>query len=319
MTHADLPDNWDEELTALGGTVLQSSAWAAFQTALDRKVIWDRGDGWCWLAIVRKSRGGSYLDVPWGPTLDNKEASLSQAIQSLAEAARTQKVDFVRVEPTGAAQPDMAKSLGLIKVTSVQPEFPWVLDLTQLEQALRRGLTSGHRSAINGAERRGLSFRLAGAGEIESFLNLMHQTASRQKFAAHPDNYYQTMLKVMEPLGAAKLYLAEAQQQVVAAAIVFDFGGVRYYAHAGADQVKNRQLQASAPLVWRMITDCKAAGGHEFNFWGVTTSSDPKDAWAGFTKFKTAFGGSVRPRIGTWELPLSMYKYRLLQLARKVL
>lgn len=325
MTNNDLPTDWDAQLAELGGTVLQSSAWAAFQARLERRVIWDKGEDWCWLGVIRRSRGGRYLDVPWGPTVRSSESENSRgekafaiAIQSLKQFAKVEKVDFIRVEPTGTIDSDLARSMGLVKVTANQPESPWILDLDQSEADLRHGLTSGHRSAINAAKRRGLSFRTGTSDDIEAFLALMKQTSARSKFASHPDDYFRLLYATLEPMGVATLYLAEADKQVVASSIVLDFGGVRYYAYAGADQAKNRLLQAAAPLVWRMITDAKAAGTHEFNFWGVSTSQDPKHAWAGFSTFKRAFGGRVEERMGTWELPMSPLKYRLLQLAKKV-
>ena len=43
------------------------------------------------------------------------------------------------------------------------------------------------------------------------------------------------MVRTLGPLGAARVFLAEKEGSALAAAIGFDFGSTRYYAHAAAD------------------------------------------------------------------------------------
>lgn len=314
MSASELPKTWDEQICGLGGNILQSAGWAAFQQALCRKIRFDQGENWAWLGIERAGRGVRYLDVPWGP-VGNWQA----ALESVRHAGEESSVDFVRFEPEEGSGSDL-KAAGAKQVSAVQPQYPWVLDLDASEDEMRSGMTSGHRSAINGAARRGVKIRKGSyLKDMQAFLNFMHKTAGRGQFTAHPDEYYKLMMQTLEPLGLASLYLAESTEGPVAAAIVFDFNGVRYYAHAGADQGKNRKLQASAPLVWQMILDAKKLGFQTFHFWGVTPSTDPNHPWAGFSKFKRAFGGRMLERLGTWELPLKPAKYQLYRLAKRVM
>lgn len=105
--------------------------------------------------------------------------------------------------------------------------------------------------------------------------------------------------------------------QVIAAALVYDYDGVRYYAHAAADY-EHRKLRAGTVLLVQMILDAARAGQQTFDFWGITTSTDPQHPWAGFTQYKKSFGGRQVDYAGTWDLPLNKRKYQLYKTLRQV-
>ena len=67
-----------------------------------------------------------------------------------------------------------------------------------------------------------------------------------------------------------------------------------------------------------MIFDAKAAGKKIFDFWGITTSEDPKDPWYGFSKFKKSFGGYQIDYAGTYDLPINKVKYLAYSLLRPI-
>ena len=102
-----------------------------------------------------------------------------------------------------------------------------------------------------------------------------------------------------------------------AAALVYDYDGVRYYAHAAADY-EHRKLRAGTVLLVQMILDAARAGQQTFDFWGITTSTDPEHPWAGFTQYKKSFGGRQVDYAGTWDLPLNKRKYQLYKTLRQV-
>ena len=105
--------------------------------------------------------------------------------------------------------------------------------------------------------------------------------------------------------------------KVIAAALIYDYDGVRYYAHAAADEEYMRQAPGSIVLI-QMILDAAAAGMWEYDFWGMTTSEDPKHPWYGFTQYKKSFGGRQVDYAGTWDLPVARRKYQLYQGLRSV-
>jgi len=119
-----------------------------------------------------------------------------------------------------------------------------------------------------------------------------------------------TVMEVLMPLGAAAVYTADTGGIAVAAAVCFDFGDTRYYAHAASDADAGRRLGAAAPLAWRMILDARDMGMRRFDFWGVAPG-DPQHPWAGLTQFKMSFGGELVERGGTWDVPARPLRHRL--------
>ena len=307
------PDSWDTQLLGRGGHFLQSRAWGQFQQALGRKPVWASGEGWQWLAAAWHGRGVNYLYAPYGPTVSSDATG---SLSSLQRAGKELGVDFVRCEPVGQPVNDRR----LRRFEAVQPQHTWVLDLSQSEEELRAGLNSGHRNPINTAAKRGLSFRQEkDPGAIESFLPMLADTYQRAGIKAHPDSYYRQLADTLITAGAATFYFADYKSQPVAAAMVYDFGPTRHYAHAVADQRLNRELKAAAPLLWQMILDAKQQGRERFDFWGIAPTEDPSHPWAGISKFKRGFGGELVTLQGTWDLPIKPLKYRAYRLAKRVL
>ena len=94
-----LPDiEWDRELFAGGGHVMQSRPWMAVQQALGDRVVHQSGVGWRWAGVHHRRRGVSYLYLPYGPALEDS-ARLGDALDAIRAAGRSLSVDFVRVEP----------------------------------------------------------------------------------------------------------------------------------------------------------------------------------------------------------------------------
>ena len=314
-----LPDEtWDAEQRSRGGHMLQGRPWAQFQQALGRQIVWAAGDDWSWIGVVTEGRGVAYLYAPYGPTVTSSGA-LEVALQSLETAAKQLGLDFVRCEPIGVSEAAV-EAAGLRRVKMVQPQHSLIVDLTQDESVLRAQLSSSHRNTINGAERRELVLRSStDIADLEPFLNLTHATAKDRRFVPHPDSYYRTMLEVLVPIGAAKIFLAEHEGSAVSVSIALDYEGTRGYAHTGNDP-EARKLRATAPLVWSMMLDAKQQGLTRFDLWGIAPDGAPSGhPWAGFTEFKRAFGGTEVTYSGTWELPIKRSKYRIYRIAKKAL
>jgi hypothetical protein len=313
-----LPDDgWDERQCLRGGLMLQGRSWAQFQQALGREIVWAEGDGWSWLGVVTEGRGVRYLHAPYGPTVRDA-AALTTALTSLKSAAATLELDFVRCEPVGVGETVVAEA-GMVGAKMMQPQHSLILDLTKSEDELRTALSSGHRNAINGADRRGLRFTLTqDPSSSQTFIQLMNQTASMRGFRAHEEDYYRVMLKTLMPLGAATVGLAEYDKKVMAAAIFLDDNQTRIYAHAGTDP-EARKLQAAVPLVWEAVLEARAQGLKRFDLWGIAPDYAPDShPWAGFTRFKRSFGGTEVSYAGTWELPIKRVKFKLYRLAKRL-
>ena len=308
---------WNEQQINIGGHFLQSSAWCTFQEALGRKTVQNMSDGWGYLGVMSASSRFFYLYCPYGPTISN-----SGELDKVVESWKNELGDivFVRFEPMGSVTEKDLRLIGARQVKETQPKDTLVLDLDLDEEVLRSNLSASHRNTINAAGRKGLSFRLSSSeADLKHFLRFINVTAGRNGFATHSDDYFRTMVEVLEPLGAASVYIAEFEGVTVAAAIVFDYQGVRYYAHSAMDP-EHRNLRIAAPFVWFLMMDAKAKGMHEFDLWGIAPAGASKNhPWAGFSEFKHSFGGNEKIYLGTWELPLNPFKHLAYRTLRKTL
>jgi FemAB family len=302
--------DWDSALHAWGGHFLQSVAWQRVQAALGQRVMHARGEHWAWAGPLRAGRFPRYLYVPYGPTADGH---LDAALESVLTAARSHSLHFIRVEPLGGANVAAAlRRVDAVPAAAVQPRWTSILDLTQPEEALRQALSAGHRGSINAAPRKGIAVRHSDDPSSVGVLTSLQRSArAAGGFVDHSPRYHEVEARVLMPLGAARVYVAEAQGAPVAAAMCFDWQDTRYYAHAASDPGLGRKLGAAAPLVWQMILDARASGFHSFDFWGVAPNAAGDHPWAGFTRFKMAFGGTLVERAGTWEVPVRRFRHRL--------
>jgi lipid II:glycine glycyltransferase (peptidoglycan interpeptide bridge formation enzyme) len=306
---------WDSALQRMGGHFLQSTLWQRVQAALGHDVIWSRDAEWMWAGAIRSGRFPRYVYLPHGPTARSVTA-MTAALEDAVASARERSLDFVRSEPAGTGATAALEAARARPSRAIQPLWTWILDLTPDEPALRRGLSAGHRGAINAAARRGLSIRSSSdPGDIEVFLQLQERTAAAGRFRGQAQSYHRTVASTLMPEGAAALYIAEAAGEVVAAALCFDFAGTRSYAHAEADPETGRKLQAAAPLVWRMILDARETGAQRFDFWGISPGGTPGHPWEGFSQFKRSFGGEAVERAGTWDLGVRSMRHRLYRAA----
>ncbi len=311
--HGVAEGDWDSALLAMNGHFLQSAAWQRVQRALGYDVMWRRSDAWMWSGALRAGRFPRYVYMPYGPAL---AAQPEEALESAAHAARHASLDFVRAEPDGAGVVTALRTVRAVATHQIQPATTWVLDIDVAEATLRGGLSAGHRGAINAAERRGLTVRSSREPrDMTAFIQLQRRSSG---YTGRPAAYHRTVADVLMPLDAATLYVASAAGAPVAAAVAFDFGPTRYYAHAVSDPGAGRKLGAAAPLVWRMILDARTAGMRHFDFWGVVLDAPDAHPWSGFSRFKMAFGGRAVRRAGTWDIPVRSTRYRLYRAALRM-
>jgi len=313
-------DKWDAALHAIGGHFLQSAGWQRVQQELGQQVVHAEAEGWVWAGPLRLGAFPRYLYLPYGPAAGD---ALPEALRAAVSAARERELDFIRVEPAsaGASVTTAVRTLtaaGASAVRAVQPRHTWVLDLRPGVDQLRRGLSAGHRGAVNAAPRKGVAIQSSrDPAAVTALVDLQRRNAGSSGWQGESARYHRIEAEVLMPGGAATVYSATADGEVVAAAMCFDWMHTRYYAHAAADPVRGRKLGASAPLVWQMILDAKAGGFTAFDFWGVAPAAPRGHPWAGFTQFKMAFGGELVTRGGTWEIPVRGLRHRLYSVLRR--
>lgn len=308
--------------------ILQSEAWEeCLQKDGEQTHRW-AGEGWSALAVQKKTPVGSYLFLPYGPAIldaEHRTQCLQDALQTLSERARSLGCLFVRCEPTFAVNAAQMRSQGLVEAKEIDPKHTWVLDLAgQPEAELLAGMEKNKPRSWRNMASKGMSVRTTqDPAAVTELTRLLMAVGEQDHFTPQAEAHLRHQLEA----GFATLYLvdlAEAAEasggigsQVIAAALVYDYDGVRYYAHAAADY-EHRKLRAGTVLLVQMILDAARAGQQTFDFWGITTSTDPQHPWAGFTQYKKSFGGRQVDYAGTWDLPLNKHKYQLYKTLRQV-
>lgn len=327
--------------------ILQSEAWEeCLQKDGEQTHRW-AGEGWSALAVQKKTPVGSYLFLPYGPAIldaEHRTQCLQDALQTLSERARSLGCLFVRCEPTFAVNAAQMRSQGLVEAKEIDPKHTWVLDLAgQPEAELLAGMEKNKPRSWRNMANKGMSVRttqdpaavteltrlLAAVGEQDHFTPQAEAHLRHQLEAGFATLYLVDLAEAAKKATpadatATEAILADATDvdrgagsQVIAAALVYDYDGVRYYAHAAADY-EHRKLRAGTVLLVQMILDAARAGQQTFDFWGITTSTDPQHPWAGFTQYKKSFGGRQVDYAGTWDLPLNKRKYQLYKTLRQV-
>jgi lipid II:glycine glycyltransferase (peptidoglycan interpeptide bridge formation enzyme) len=313
------PKGWDELQSSLSAHFLQSRAWAAFQESQGKKVFYASGASWSWVALYESNRFGSRLYAPYGPTAKSPE-SLKRAIESLVACAEAEDVDFIRVEPQA---PSAKKTLRLLRAKrahrDIQPKNTLIKDLDRPNEELFAEMMSTNRRLHRRAAETGFTFSKSyDPASAKTFLDFIHQVATRTGIQPHSDQYYTSMVQTLLPLGAAAIFTAMHNGTPVSSSIVFQDAHTRYYAHAASAE-STRKLQPSVYLLGYLIFDAKNDGKKYFDYYGVAPPHAPKThKWAGLSQFKRSFGGREVEYSGTWEIPLKKARYQAYRLINRV-
>lgn len=188
-----------------------------------------------------------------------------------------------------------------------------LLDLTKNKESLLSSMHPKTRYNIGLAQRKGVRVEVSEKEkDLEEFLRLQKETARRQGFFLHPDNYYRTCFEILHPKSMAYLLVAQIPAQLpvtsVAAWMLFRYKETLYYPYGGS-RYQYRHLMASNLLMWEAIKLGQSLGCSVFDLWGAC--DDPADPWYGFTKFKLGFGGRLAAFAPAFDLVINPLIYPL--------
>ncbi len=305
------------------------------------------------LVIEKPTPFGSYFFLPYGPALtttkpeksatatstqpqiDDKQSisvaknSLQKAIKSLLSHENADNAVFMRIEPTfpfkasdiASAAKSVDKNLKVVKTKDLDPKYTWVLDLEKnTEDELLKNMESRKVRYWRNAEKKGITLRTSQNPEdITILTNFLKNLGEKDNFTPQDENHLRGQLKSGD---FATLYIADyidpetKKTAPIAAALIYDYDGVRYYAHAATD-FEHRKFQAGSIILIQMILDAKKQGQKIYDFWGITKSEDKNHPWYHFTQYKKSFGGREVAYAGTYDIVINPVKYRLYHLARR--
>jgi len=277
------------------------------------------------LVLCRKLVPGfSFAYVPWGPQLpvnffsNENEKAVSETAKKLKPFLPRNCV-FVRFEPPwqGSNESnDSYLSAGFKKAAAtVQPPDTVIINLENKPEEILSQMKSKWRYNISLAEKKGVTVKTCGIEEIETFYNLLKETAQRDGISVHGLNYYKTLFELCGE--KIKLYTASHEGETLAAIVVLFWGKDATYLY-GASSNNKRNLMAPYALQWKAMQDAKEKGCINYDLFGIPPNEDPSHPMAGLYRFKTGFGGQIMHRSGTWDFAYNGFLYSLFCMAEKL-
>ncbi|MBI2050943.1 MAG: peptidoglycan bridge formation glycyltransferase FemA/FemB family protein [Parcubacteria group bacterium] len=288
---------------------LQSWEWGEFQESLGRAV---KRLSWNDEVLVQAIKmplplSNHYWYIPHGPLLSKSAPGWQDELkETLNDGAL-----FVRVDPVNDF---VIKGARIMRAT--QPQCTRILDLSQSEDALKNRMRQKTRYNIRLAEKRGVNIS---TGSISDFLRLNAETKTRDKFASHPDEYYQNMVASL-PKDFIKIYQASYQNTIIASNIIILYGDTATYTH-GASSNEHRETMAPYLLHWRIIQELKKQGIRHYDLWGINPADEShrayKKSWQGISRFKEGFGGAAACYPNSFDVIYNSWLYTMYTFLRK--
>ena len=306
---------------------LQSEAWGSFRRAMGIDVI-RLGD---WQLTFHNIPFTPFTIgyFPKGPKPDKR------MLHELIKLGKQKHAIFIQLEPNVPASHQLtpseigtrAISLGARDksnqlIPSHHPlftKYTFVFDLTKSEEELLQAMHPKTRYNIRVAQKHGVIIKEDSSPQaFQAYLALTRETTRRQGFYAHNEAYHRSMWHIMKKAGIAHLFTASYQGSTLAAWIIFAWQDTVYYPY-GASSREYRDVMAPNLLLWEIARWAKSKGYKKFDLWGsLGPHPDEHDPWYGFHRFKQGFNPTLVEFVGSYDLILNPFLYRLYTLADKV-
>jgi len=255
--------------------------------------------------------GIKYAFCPKGPIL----ADIGQeevVYQALKNYLVSKNCVFLRVEP-------LKLNASGKKVIDTNPRATIILDLFLGEEKLLENMHQKTRYNIRLADKKNLV--ISEKKDLNEFLKLEKKTGERDKFKLHNEKHYHEVLNS----DLSYQISASLNAKIIAANIFVGFGNTFTYLY-GASDYEYRNSMAPYLIQWEGIKLGRKLGYHYYDFFGIAPKQgtgevydyEPTHQYAGVTRFKLGFGGSIKEDPGTFDLVYSSSKYMAYQIVRKI-
>jgi len=203
-------------------------------------------------------------------------------------------------------------------------KYTFILDISKSEEELLKNFHPKTRYNIRVAEKHNVKVSINNSKQaFEKYLELTHETTTRQNFYAHTPSYHTKMWNTLSAttdapknLLAAQLLTAsyktpEGTTELLATWVLFTFHNYLYYPY-GASSSKYRNTMSSNLIMWEAIKFGKKMGLTYFDMWGALgPNPDQNDPWYGFHRFKQGYGATHTEFIGSFDLVIHPLMYQV--------
>jgi len=319
------PIQWNTALLDLPSPhVLQAWEWGVFKAKygwMPTRLLFERSGVACAAASVLQRRWPrlplSVMYVSKGPALDFDDVTLLDRILAELEAlARHRRAIFVKIDPNVEADTSQGEAVVAVlrrrgwrsSAEQIQFRNTMILDLTLGEDTLLAAMKSKTRYNIRLAGRKGVVVRPGIADDLPGIYDLYVETAARDDFIIRPFDYYRDAWGDFIAAGLAQPFVAEFEDEFLAALILFRFGRTAWYMY-GASSNRHRNRMPNYLLQWEAVRWAKKQGCTVYDLWGAPDELVESDAMWGVYRFKEGFGGRFVGHIGAYDFPVSRTLY----------
>lgn len=246
--------------------------------------------------------------LPKGPVIPGSpEKILPIFTEAFRTLAKEKNLIFLKTEPKVEENEEWAQALkksGFKKSAKwIFTEYNFLIDLTGSEEDILARMKKNGRYYIKSAHSKGVTTEVDHSEEaLKKHLALQRQTAKRQNFLLHTDQYYQDLWQTLSQEKMAYLITAKYQGQVIATWIALHFGQTLYYTF-GAYDTAYKELTPMHALVWAAIKLGRELECTTLDMWGA---GDPelgaKQKIWGSHQFKENFGPKLIKYLGPYDL-----------------
>lgn len=342
-------NRWNNFVLGNRGSFLQSFEWGEIQEGLGRKVLrmWfvdekiDENMPIFSAQIIKHGLpfGKSYLYIPHGPIyrlgiiekieemykkenvspkevfFDKKADYFDEFLAELKKICKEEDAIFLKMEPVLKSELHkkcLLKTELILSDKEIQPSHTIILDLEKNEEELMTEMKPKTRYNIRVAQKHGVEILKSDKSEyFDKFLELMYETAGRDKFHLHGKENYKKIFESRSDDFRNDLYVALLNGEVLAGAIINFFNDKAIYLH-GASSSKNRNVMAPYLLHWEILKDAKNRGFKKYDLWGIS------EKWPGVTRFKQGFGGKEIRYLGAFDLVVDRLWYLIYSISRRL-
>jgi peptidoglycan pentaglycine glycine transferase (the first glycine) len=331
VQQVDVQAQWDEAISELGGSLLQSWRWGEFKGRhgwIPHRFLLEQNQRVMAAAQVLSRSVGpfSVLYVPRGPAVRDVESgqlsALTLAIDQLGSANRA-AIAFIEPDDANGSEIPRAGTLAwAASATELQPLRTIKVPVDRDDDEILSGMKNKCRYNVRLAVRRGVTVRHGTTEEIASFYEVLTETSHRDEFGIHSIEYYADMLDVFGD--SAALLLAEYEGAIAAGAIVLQHGDEAIYMFGASSRAHQRHMPSHI-LQFEAMRWARERGCRWYDLWGIPPTDTPPEEtngsgmnvrsglW-GVYRFKQGFGGEIVDYPGVFERP---YYPRLINLWRR--
>ncbi len=242
-----------------------------------------------------------------------------KTLEKIYQFGKNNQLIFIKIEPYVYKIKNLTlKFKNLSIINSPHPLFPsWtqLLDLKKSEQDLLKSFHPKTRYNIRLAEKKGVIVKEeSNDNGFEIFIKLYFETCKRQRYFGHNYHYHKIVWNNLKNK-IAHILTAYYQDIPLASYQLWYQDKTIYYVYGGTSN-QYRQLMASNLLMWEAFRLGKKLGAVNFDMWGsLPPNYDKNHPWAGFTRFKQSYGGKFVEMIGSYDLIINPWLYKIYNFA----